>query len=66
MKADLFASDAPMTVNNFVFLAGQGYYDGVTFHRVIVTSWCRPVTRRGRVPVDPAYRFNDEPVSRQI
>ena len=29
MKADLFASEAPITVNNFVFLARQGYYDGV-------------------------------------
>src|SRR5207244_8965009 len=35
MKADLFASEAPTTVNNFVFLARQGFYEGVTFHRVI-------------------------------
>jgi|WetSurMetagenome_2_1015567.scaffolds.fasta_scaffold523004_1 cyclophilin family peptidyl-prolyl cis-trans isomerase len=32
---DLFAKDVPATVNNFVFLARQGFYDGVTFHRVI-------------------------------
>ena len=31
----LFANEAPVTVNNFVFLAREGYYDGVTFHRVI-------------------------------
>ena len=31
----LFATESPFTVNNFVFLARQGYYDGVTFHRVI-------------------------------
>ena len=35
MKAELYASDAPNTVNNFVFLARDGYYNGVTFHRVI-------------------------------
>jgi len=32
---DLFAKDVPKTVNNFIFLAREGYYDGVTFHRVI-------------------------------
>jgi cyclophilin family peptidyl-prolyl cis-trans isomerase len=32
---DLFAKDAPKTVNNFVFLARDGFYDGTTFHRVI-------------------------------
>ena len=32
---ELFADKAPTTVNNFVFLARDGYYDGVTFHRVI-------------------------------
>jgi cyclophilin family peptidyl-prolyl cis-trans isomerase len=31
---DLFAADAPMTVNNFVFLAREGFYDGTVFHRV--------------------------------
>ena len=33
--ADLFAAEAPRTANNFVFLARQGFYDGLTFHRVI-------------------------------
>ena len=32
---DLFAKEAPVTVNNFVFLAREGYYDDTTFHRVI-------------------------------
>ena len=32
---ELFAKDAPNTVNNFVFLAREGFYDGTTFHRVI-------------------------------
>jgi hypothetical protein len=35
MVVELFAADAPLTVNNFVFLAREGFYDGVIFHRVI-------------------------------
>ncbi len=35
MTAELFAAEAPRTVNNFVFLAREGFYDGVIFHRVI-------------------------------
>jgi peptidyl-prolyl cis-trans isomerase B (cyclophilin B) len=35
IEIDLFAEHAPKTVNNFVFLAREGFYDGVTFHRVI-------------------------------
>ena len=35
ISVELFAEDAPITVNNFVFLARQGFYDGVIFHRVI-------------------------------
>ena len=35
MTAELFADEAPKTVNNFVFLAREGFYDGVIFHRVI-------------------------------
>ena len=35
MELELYPQYAPKTVNNFVFLSRQGYYDGVTFHRVI-------------------------------
>ena len=35
MKAELYPEIAPNTVNNFLSLAGSGYYDGLTFHRVI-------------------------------
>ncbi len=35
VEVELFAADVPVTVNNFVFLAREGFYDGVTFHRVI-------------------------------
>jgi len=35
IELELFPEHAPKTVNNFVFLAKEGYYDGLTFHRVI-------------------------------
>ena len=35
IELELFAEHAPVTVNNFVFLSREGYYDGVAFHRVI-------------------------------
>ena len=53
---------APTTVNNFVALARQGYYDGLQFHRVVpefvVQGGCPEGTGRG----GPGYRFADEPV----
>jgi len=58
----LDAKRAPRTVNNFVFLAGDGFYDGLTFHRVVdgfvVQGGCPEGTGRG----GPGYRFEDEPV----
>lgn len=65
IKADLFASDAPTTVNNFVFLARQGFYNGVTFHRVIKDFMVQTGDPTGTGTGGPGYRFNDEPVSRK-
>jgi cyclophilin family peptidyl-prolyl cis-trans isomerase len=65
MKVDLFASEAPATVNNFVFLAQQHYYDGVTFHRVINNFMVQTGDPTGTGTGGPGYRFNDEPVKRQ-
>jgi cyclophilin family peptidyl-prolyl cis-trans isomerase len=65
MKANLFASEAPMTVNNFVFLARQGFYDGVTFHRVIPNFMAQTGDPTGTGTGGPGYRFNDEPVTRK-
>jgi peptidylprolyl isomerase len=65
MKADLFVDDAPITVNNFVFLARQGYYDGSPFHRIMKDFMVQtgdPVNRNGTG--GPGYRFQDEPVKR--
>ena len=52
IKVELLASEAPQTVSNFVFLARDGYYDGVTFHRVIpdfIAQAGDPTGRRERV-----------------
>ena len=59
---DLDPQLAPATVNNFVGLARDGYYDGLTFHRVVpdfvVQGGCPEGSGRG----GPGYRFDDEPV----
>jgi cyclophilin family peptidyl-prolyl cis-trans isomerase len=59
---DLDPGLAPNTVNNFVALARQGYYDGLTFHRVepnfVIQGGCPEGSGRG----GPGYRFADEPV----
>jgi cyclophilin family peptidyl-prolyl cis-trans isomerase len=65
MKADLFASEVPNTVNNFVFLARQGYYDGVTFHRIISNFMAQTGDPTGTGTGGPGYKFNDEPVTRK-
>ena len=65
MKADLFPDDAPATVNNFVFLARQGFYDNVSFHRVINNFMVQTGDPTGTGTGGPGYRFNDEPVKRK-
>lgn len=57
---ELFPKDAPVTVNNFVFLAREGFYDGTTFHRVIADFMVQggDPTASGRG--GPGYRFGDE------
>ena len=59
--AELFAGEAPVTVNNFVFLARDGFYDGVTFHRVIPDFMAQTGDPTGTGSGGPGYRFNDEP-----
>jgi hypothetical protein len=48
-KIQLFASESPKTVNNFVFLSQQGFYNGVIFHRVIKSFMIQTGDPRGRV-----------------
>ncbi len=57
---DLFAADAPQTVNNFVFLAKQGFYNGVGFHRVIPGFMVQGGDPTGTGMGGPGYRFKDE------
>ncbi len=56
----LYAAEAPQTVNNFVFLARQGYYDGVTFHRVIPGFMAQTGDPTGTGGGNPGYKFADE------
>ena len=57
---ELFADKAPSTVNNFVVLARDGYYDGVTFHRVIRGFMVQGGDPTGSGSGGPGYRFDDE------
>ncbi len=56
----LYAKSAPATVNNFVFLANEGFYDGVTFHRVIKGFMVQTGDPTGSGRGGPGYRFDDE------
>jgi peptidyl-prolyl cis-trans isomerase B (cyclophilin B) len=64
----LHAKEAPITVNNFVFLARAGFYDGLNFHRVIksppfmIQGGCPEGSGRG----GPGYKWNDEPSALQL
>src|SRR5229473_5333846 len=60
---DLFAKDAPKTVNNFVFLAREGFYDGTVFHRVIPDFMVQAGDPTGTGRGGPGYRFEDERVT---
>src|SRR4051795_12660345 len=57
---DLFAKDAPNTVNNFVFLARDKFYDGTKFHRVIADFMIQGGDPEGTGRGGPGYKFADE------
>lgn len=57
---DLYAKDAPKTVNNFVFLAKDKFYDGTTFHRVIPNFMIQGGDPEGTGRGGPGYKFEDE------
>jgi len=65
MVIALDAINAPITVNNFVFLAGYHYYDGVIFHRIINEFVCQGGDPTGTGTGGPGYRFQDEPVKQR-
>lgn len=60
MVFKLHADKTPKTVNNFVFLARQGYYDGTTFHRVINDFMAQGGDPTGTGMGGPGYKFGDE------
>ncbi len=60
IRVKLLAQEAPRTVNNFVFLARQGFYDGVTFHRVIPGFVAQAGDPTGTGTGGPGYEFEDE------
>jgi peptidyl-prolyl cis-trans isomerase B (cyclophilin B) len=60
MVLDLFAGDAPKTVNNFVFLVREGFYDNTTFHRVIDGFVAQGGDPTGTGRGGPGYCFADE------
>ena len=57
---ELFAKDKPVTVNNFVFLAKDKFYDGTVFHRVIPDFMIQGGDPQGTGFGGPGYRFEDE------
>jgi peptidyl-prolyl cis-trans isomerase B (cyclophilin B) len=60
IELELNPEHAPKTVNNFVFLANQGFYDGITFHRVISDFMIQGGDPTGTGAGGPGYRFEDE------
>ena len=60
MRLTLFDDEAPLTVNNFVFLANQGFYDGLTFHRVMADFMAQGGDPAGIGSGGPGYEFEDE------
>ncbi len=64
MTIELDAENAPLTVNNFVFLATNRYYEGVTFHRIIRGFVCQGGDPEGSGRGGPGYRFADEEVKK--
>ena len=68
IELELFGDDAPKTVENFTKLAGEGYYDGLIFHRVIPDFMIQGGCPRGDGTGGPGYsfedEFNDHPVAR--
>lgn len=60
IKIDLYPQYAPNTVNNFVFLANEGFYNGITFHRVISNFMIQGGDPTGTGRGGPGYKFADE------
>ena len=60
IELELYPEHAPKTVNNFVFLAKEGFYDGIVFHRVINDFMIQGGDPTGTGRGGPGYKFEDE------
>ncbi len=60
ITVELFAQEAPLTINNFVFLAREGFYNGTKFHRVIPNFMVQGGDPTGTGTGGPGYKFADE------
>lgn len=65
IEAELYPADAPQTVNNFVCLARDGYFDGTPFHRIVKGFVIQGGDPTGTGSGGPGYRFADEPVTKE-
>jgi cyclophilin family peptidyl-prolyl cis-trans isomerase len=66
IELELFDADAPNTVANFADLARKGYYDGLTFHRVIPDFMIQSGCPQGDGTGGPGYEFEDEANDRRV
>jgi len=66
IELELFPDDAPRTVESFTTLAAGGFYDGVTFHRVIPDFMIQGGCPRGDGTGGPGYTFEDEPNDHRV
>lgn len=64
MTVELFAAEAPNTVNNFVFLSREKFYDGTIFHRIVKDFMIQGGDPKGTGTGDPGYKFADEKITR--
>ena len=62
---ELFAKETPIAVNNFVFLAREGFYEGTLFHRIIKGFMIQGGDPQGNGSGGPGYKFEDEKITRE-
>ncbi len=65
MTISLFASQTPQTVNNFVFLSREKFYEGTKFHRIMQDFMIQGGDPRGDGTGGPGYQFADEPITQE-
>jgi len=64
IQIELFSKETPVTVNNFIFLSKQGFYDNTIFHRIIKDFMIQGRDPKGDGTGGPGYRFADEKITR--